>query len=82
MKEDKGKGNGCNTQRNKNTDGEKETTIKVNTRMRYRDTRSIATGYVQEFRIFVRTSKPRRTRARLGNAKLADEAELVSLAVG
>ena len=32
--EDKGKGNGCNTQRNKNTDGEKETTIKGNKRMR------------------------------------------------
>ena len=42
--EDKGKGNGCNTQRNKNTDGEKETTIKANKRMRYTDTRSIAMG--------------------------------------
>ena len=37
---------------------------------------------VQEFRIFVRTSKPRQTRARLGNVELADETELVSLAVG
>ena len=42
--EGKGKGNGCNTQRNKNTDGEKETTIKGNKRMRYTDTRSIAMG--------------------------------------
>ena len=42
--EDKGEGNGCNTQRNKNTDGEKETTIKGNKRMRYTDTRSIAMG--------------------------------------
>ena len=38
------KGNGCNTQRNKNTDGEKETTIKGNKRMRYTGTRSIAMG--------------------------------------
>ena len=42
MHEDKGKGNGCNTQRNKNADGEKETTIKWNEIMRYTDTRSIA----------------------------------------
>ena len=42
--EDKGKGNGCSTQRNKNTDGEKETTIKGNKRMRYTNTRSIAVG--------------------------------------
>ena len=42
--EDKGKGNECNTQRNRNTDGEKETTIKGNKRMRYTDTRSIAMG--------------------------------------
>ena len=33
-------------------------------------------------RIFVETSKPRPTRARLGNEELADEAELVSLSVG
>ena len=38
------KGNGCNTQRNKNTDGEKETTLKGNKRMRYTGTRSIAMG--------------------------------------
>ena len=31
---------------------------------------------------FVKTSKPRQTRARLGNVELADETELVSLAVG
>ena len=31
---------------------------------------------------FVKTSKPRQTRARLGNAELADEAELVSLLSG
>ena len=31
--EDKGKGNGCNTQRNKNTDGEKETIIKIKDRL-------------------------------------------------
>ena len=31
---------------------------------------------------FVKTSKPKQTRARLVNAKLAHEAELVSLAVG
>ena len=41
-----------------------------------------ATTYVQEFRIFVKTSKPRQTRARLGNVELADEAELANLAVG
>ena len=41
---DKGKGSGCNTQRNRNTGGEKETTIKGNKRMRYTDTRSIAMG--------------------------------------
>ena len=41
--EDKGKGNGCNTQRIKSTD-EEETTIKGNKRMRYTDTRSIAMG--------------------------------------
>ena len=34
------------------------------------------------FRIFKKISKPRQTRARLGNVELADEAELVSLAVG
>ena len=38
--------------------------------------------FVQEFSIFVKTPKPRQTRARLGNMELADEAELVSLAVG
>ena len=37
---------------------------------------------VQELGFFVKTSKPRQTRARLGNVELADEAELVSLAVG
>ena len=37
---------------------------------------------VQELGFFVKTSKPRQTRARLGNMELADEAELVSLAVG
>ena len=42
--EDKGKGNGCNTQRNKNTDGEKEATTKRNKRMRYTGTRSISMG--------------------------------------
>ena len=31
---------------------------------------------------FVKTSKPRQTRARLGNVEQADETELVSLAVG
>ena len=30
----------------------------------------------------VKTSKPRQTRARLGNVELADETELVNLAVG
>ena len=33
---------------------------------------------VQEFMIFIKTSKPRQTRARPGNVELADEAELVS----
>ena len=37
---------------------------------------------VRESRIFVETSKSGPTRARLGNWELADEAELVSLAVG
>ena len=46
MHKDKGKGGACNTQRNRNTDGEKETTIKGNKRMRYTDTRSIAMGYL------------------------------------
>ena len=32
--------------------------------------------------IFVETSKPRPTRARVGKEELADEAELVSLSVG
>ena len=41
-----------------------------------------AAMFVQEFRIFVKTPKRRQTRARLGNVELADEAELVSLAVG
>ena len=31
---------------------------------------------------FVKTSKPRQSRARLGNVELVDEAELVSLAAG
>ena len=36
----------------------------------------------KSYGFFVKTSKPRQTRARLGNMELADEAELVSLAVG
>ena len=39
-------------------------------------------GACSRVRIFVETSKPRPTRARLGNEELADEAELVSLSVG
>ena len=54
----------------------------LNTRSISRDPPRTVEIFVQEFRIFVKTSKPRQTRARLGNEELADEAELVSLAVG
>ena len=39
-------------------------------------------GVFKSSGFFVKTSKPRQTRARLGNVELADETELVSLAVG